>query len=166
MWKGTILWRDDRVEPVPTIDASTDLITLGLRLVMYSCIVSVVRRMNVPFYERLVAVFKLSFRRVDLPVVVTCSPIFSPISSLMNFKSKRARLPLFRWSSFFARRKNKSDPRLSARSLLKLRACSEQAKHVLSTTPVTQCSIDALYDGLDLDCNISRFVSRRSPFEH
>ncbi|CAF1334790.1 unnamed protein product [Rotaria magnacalcarata] len=53
-------------------------------------------------------------------------------------------------------KKNKSDPRLSQRSLLKLRACSEQAKHVLSTTPVTQCSIDALYDGIDLDSNISR----------
>lgn len=53
-------------------------------------------------------------------------------------------------------RKNKSDPRLSSRSLLKLRACAEQAKHILSTTAGTQCSIDALYDGIDLDCNISR----------
>ncbi len=27
----------------------------------------------------------------------------------------------------------------------------------MSTTAVTQCSIDALYDGIDLDCNVSRF---------
>ncbi|CAF1052595.1 unnamed protein product [Rotaria sordida] len=53
-------------------------------------------------------------------------------------------------------KKNKTDPRLSSRSLLKLRACAEQAKHILSTTAVTQCSIDALHDGIDLDCNISR----------
>ncbi|CAF1120972.1 unnamed protein product [Adineta steineri] len=53
-------------------------------------------------------------------------------------------------------KKTKSDPRLASRSLLKLRACSEQAKHVLSTTPVTQCSIDALHEGIDLDCNVSR----------
>ncbi len=57
---------------------------------------------------------------------------------------------------FLLFRKNKSDPRLSSRSLLKLRACSEQAKHILSTTATTQCSIDALHDGIDLDCNISR----------
>jgi heat shock protein 1/8 len=54
------------------------------------------------------------------------------------------------------KKKNKSDPRSSIKALLKLRACAEQAKHVLSTTDGTQCSIDALYDGIDLDCNISR----------
>ncbi|UJR14028.1 hypothetical protein I4U23_001027 [Adineta vaga] len=53
-------------------------------------------------------------------------------------------------------KKTKSDPRGASRSLLKLRACAEQAKHVLSTTAVTQCSIDALHDGIDLDSNVSR----------
>jgi heat shock protein 1/8 len=57
---------------------------------------------------------------------------------------------------FFLRRKNKSDPRSASRSLLKLRASSEQAKHALATTPATQCSIDTLHDGIDLDCTISR----------
>lgn len=77
----------------------------------------------------------------------------------MNFKSilftsEESFQSSFTWLNF---RKNKSDPRLSSRSLLKLRACAEQAKHVLSTTPVTQCSIDALHDGIDLDCNTSRY---------
>ncbi|CAF0965591.1 unnamed protein product, partial [Didymodactylos carnosus] len=49
-----------------------------------------------------------------------------------------------------------NDPRSVSRSLLKLRACAEQAKHILSTTPSTQCSVDALHDGIDLDSSISR----------
>lgn len=55
------------------------------------------------------------------------------------------------------RRKTKSNPKTAQRSLLKLRACAEQAKHILSTTATTQCSIDALFDGIDLDCNVSRY---------
>jgi molecular chaperone DnaK (HSP70) len=64
----------------------------------------------------------------------------------------------FYCEKYFDFRKSKTDPRLASRSLLKLRSCSEQAKHVLSTTAGTQCSIDALHDGIDLDCNISRFA--------
>lgn len=54
-------------------------------------------------------------------------------------------------------RKNKNlDPRDHKRSLFKLKSNAEYLKHILSTIERAHCSIDALYEGIDLDYYLTR----------
>ncbi len=54
------------------------------------------------------------------------------------------------------KRQFKMDCSENKRSMAKLRNASETSKHILSTLPSAQCSVESLYDGMDFQCNISR----------
>ncbi|MBN3296807.1 HSP7E protein, partial [Amia calva] len=43
------------------------------------------------------------------------------------------------------------------RAMLKLMNSAEVAKHTLSTLGSSNCFVDSLFDGMDFDCNVSRF---------
>ncbi|CAF3018586.1 unnamed protein product [Rotaria sp. Silwood2] len=108
--------------------------------------------------ESHVLVYRLGGSTYECSIIRTIGGCFQTIASVNGFENSGDAFTdlIIDIIADEFQKKNKSDPRLSSRSLLKLRACSEQAKHVLSTTAGTQCSIDALHDGIDLDCNISR----------
>ncbi|CAF4981042.1 unnamed protein product, partial [Rotaria sp. Silwood1] len=108
--------------------------------------------------ESNVLVYRLGGSTYECSIIRTVGGCFQTIASVNGFENSGDAFTdlIIDIIADEFQKKNKSDPRLSSRSLLKLRACSEQAKHILSTTAVTQCSIDALHDGIDLDCSISR----------
>ena len=53
-------------------------------------------------------------------------------------------------------RQSRSDCRGNERSIGKLYNAIENCKHVLSTVPVGQCSVESLFDGIDFNCSLSR----------
>lgn len=54
------------------------------------------------------------------------------------------------------KRKHRVDPRTNKRSMSKLKSNAEELKHILSRMERAHCSIDALYDGIDLDFYLTR----------
>ncbi|KAG2460190.1 HSP7E protein, partial [Polypterus senegalus] len=55
------------------------------------------------------------------------------------------------------KRSFKHDIRGNPRAMMKLMNSAETAKHSLSTLGSSNCFVDSLYDGMDFDCNVSRF---------
>lgn len=53
-------------------------------------------------------------------------------------------------------RQNRYNVRENKRSLMKLQSAAETCKHVLSMLGVAQCFAESLYEGIDLNINISR----------
>ena len=50
----------------------------------------------------------------------------------------------------------KADCLENKRSVAKLRNSAENCKHILSTMPTAQSSVDSLFEGIDFQCNLSR----------
>jgi len=50
----------------------------------------------------------------------------------------------------------KLDPRESRRSMSKLKAAAEDCKHILSTLNTSQCFVESLHEGVDMNSNVSR----------
>ena len=42
--------------------------------------------------------------------------------------------------------------------MAKLRASAETSKHVLTSHGTATCSVESLYDGIDFQCNVSRYM--------
>lgn len=52
----------------------------------------------------------------------------------------------------------KQDVTGNARAMMKLMNSADGAKHILSTLSSANCFVDSLHDGMDFECNVSRWV--------
>jgi molecular chaperone DnaK (HSP70) len=52
----------------------------------------------------------------------------------------------------------KDDITENKRAMAKLRAGAETCKHVLTSHGTATCSVESLHDGIDFQCNVSRYT--------
>lgn len=65
----------------------------------------------------------------------------------------------FMWFSSVSCSSYKQNVRTNARAMLKLMNGADMAKHSLSSLGSANCFVDSLYNGVDFDCNVSRYSS-------
>ena len=52
----------------------------------------------------------------------------------------------------------KDDIKENKRAMAKLQAGAETCKHVLTSHGTATCSVESLHEGIDFQCNVSRYV--------
>lgn len=105
-----------------------------------------------------VLVVRLGGLSTDLTIMSVQNGLYSVIDSLhlsqLGGNNLTQALSEFLASEFF--NKYKIDPRESRRTMVKLNETAENVKHILSTMPSAQITVESLMDGIDWSHNVSR----------
>ncbi|XP_002734658.1 heat shock 70 kDa protein 14-like [Saccoglossus kowalevskii] len=105
-----------------------------------------------------VLVFRLGGTCLDISIISVNSGIYRVLANTTDTSLGGEQLTdqLVEYCAADFQRNWKCDMRENKRSMAKLHSACESCKHVLSTMNSSTVFVESLYDGLDLNCNVSR----------
>ncbi|GFS64078.1 heat shock 70 kDa protein 14 [Nephila pilipes] len=103
-------------------------------------------------------VFRMGGTSIDVTILQVSNGMYSVLSSVQkkNFGGHQFTDCVVNFCASEFQRQYKVDIKENKRSVMKLRAAAELYKHVVYGTTNERCQAESLYDGIDLNVNISR----------
>lgn len=102
-------------------------------------------------------VFRMGGTSLDITILQVSNGMYSVLSSVLkkNFGGHQFTDCIVSFCASEFQRQYKVDIKENKRSVVKLHAAAEHYKHVVHGTTNQRCQVESLYDGIDLNVNIS-----------
>ncbi|GBM09737.1 Heat shock protein 14 [Araneus ventricosus] len=103
-------------------------------------------------------IFRMGGTSLNVTILQVSNGMYSALSSVQkkNFGGHQVTNCIVNYCASEFQRQYKVDIKENKRSLMKLRAAAEHYKHVVHGSTSEKCQVESLYDGIDLNVNISK----------